>query len=665
MRLPASPLLAIILATLTVSETQASAQGVSDGPSVVLAGIPFAVTLEGGEGSLAPADGPARYSIATADGRLMAEGAVERHGSAVVEGLRVESGSELPLVVRVDEVVTEVNATFVPGWFSLLPPLLAILLALIFREVLSALFAGVWLGALAVAGFDPLQATWRLIDTFVVPALGDTEGGHTQIVIFSMMLGGMVGIISKNGGTGGIVRAVKPFARSVRRGKLATWLAGMAVFFDDYANTLIVGNTLRPVTDGLRISREKLAYLVDSTAAPVAALVPISTWVGYEISLIGDGFSIASEQNPSAAGALGSVTPFGVFVETIPYLFYPILALLFVVATSAMNRDFGPMAAAERRAGRGRGLFRKGATLALETSGDLTTPKEGVKERWWNAAVPVATVIFVVLGGLITTGRAAAREAAAAAGVAPDLGLRNVFGNADPFSTLLWGSLAGVLVAMALSVGARTLSLRETLDAWTSGIRAMMLAMVILTLAWSLGAVTDEVGTASYLSAMLDDRVNVAFIPAIVFLLSAGMAFATGTSWGVMAIMLPVVIPLTVALGGESVLPGGPEYGLLLGATASVLAGAIFGDHCSPISDTTVLSSTASACDHVDHVRTQLPYALLVGGVAVTLGSVGTAFGIPNWLALLTSAGLLVGFLWWRGVLVDVEVEGASAWWRP
>ena len=602
-----------------------------------------------------PAAGTVPFVVVTALGRQLASGTVDHYSSATVE-LRIGERPDLPLAVTVGSESHEVDATLLPGWFSLLPPLIAILLALVFREVVSALFAGVWLGALAVTGFDPLQATWTLIDGFVVAALGDTEGGHTQIVIFSLMLGGMVGIVSRNGGIAGIVAKVAPLASSPRRGKLATWGAGMSIFFDDYANTLIVGNTLRPITDRLRISREKLAYLVDSTAAPVAALVPISTWVGYEISLIADGFDIAAAQTPEAAGALSSVTAFGVFVATIPYLFYPILALVFVVLTSALNRDFGAMAAAETRAGSGGGLHRKGATPAADVTGHLTEAKKGVRAHWSNAAIPVLVVIGVVVAGLVTTGR----EAALAQGLEPNL--RNVFGNADPFSTLLWGSLAGVLTALALSVATRALTLRESIEAWTAGIKSMMTAMVILTLAWSLGAVTEEVGTARYLSLILGDQVEVAFLPALVFVLSAGMAFATGTSWGVMAIMLPVVVPLTVALGGAEVAPGGADYGILLGTTASVLAGAIFGDHCSPISDTTVLSSTASACDHVDHVRTQLPYALLVGGVAVVLGSVGTAYGVPGWLALLGGGGLLAGFLLWKGVPTgETEVAASPA----
>ena len=613
-----------------------AAQELLDPPLVILTDVPFELTLQGASQT------STQYEVRSATGLILAEGTILPQGVSVVTGLEVGSIEQLPLQVLIGDRSDELEPTLIPGWFSVLPPILAILLALIFREVITALFAGVWLGALAVAGFNPLKATGRLIDQFVVPALTDAD--HVAILVFSLLLGGMVGIIARNGGTMGIVESVTPFARSARRGKIATWAAGLAIFFDDYANTLIVGNTMRPITDRLRISREKLAYIVDSTAAPVAALVPISTWVGYEISLISDGLRIAAEQNPNGADVILSQNPFDLFIQTIPFLFYPLLALLFVLMTSVMNRDFGPMAEAELRAATKGELHRPGATLATDTSSELMSPKKGLTHRWWNATLPVLTVIVVVLAGLYTTGRTS---------VGPDASLRAVFAEADPFSTLLWGSLAGCLVAILISVGQRMLTIHECIDAWLGGTKAMMIAMIILTLAWSLGSVTEAIGTAQYLSLLLSDRIPLELIPLIVFVTCALMAFATGTSWGTMAIMLPVVIPLTISLGGVATYPGGDQAAILLGATASVLAGAIFGDHCSPISDTTVLSSTASACDHMDHVRTQLPYAILVGIIGMVLGNVGTAYGLPPWGALLGGVSLLFLFLRFRGRVVS------------
>jgi Na+/H+ antiporter NhaC len=600
-----------------------------DAPSVILGAVPFRVGVEARLDSI-------DVSVVDARGQILGTGTAGPLGTALVEDIVVTERAQPPLQLRVAGDSRPLAPTMMPGWLSLLPPIVAILLALVYREVITALFAGVWLGALAVAGFNPLAATWRVVDHFAVPALGDVDGGHTQIVVFSLLLGGMVGIIARNGGTMGIVEAVAPLARSARRGKLATWAAGVAIFFDDYANTLIVGNTMRPITDRLKISREKLAYVVDSTAAPVAALVPISTWVGYEISLISDGLRIAADQNPAQAEALLAASPFAVFIHTIPFLFYPLLALAFVFLTSVMDRDFGPMASAEHRAATGGGLHRPNAQLATDTSGHLMDPKEGARHRWWNAAVPVLTVILVVLLGLYATGRAAA---------GPDASIMDVFGEADPFATLLWGSLAGCLMALFLSVAQGILTLTEGIDAWLGGIKAMIIAMVILVLAWSLGAVTEEIGTASYLAQLLTGRVALQLVPVIVFATAACMAFATGTSWGTMAILLPLVIPLTVSLGGAVGFEEGGAYSVLLGAISSVLAGAIFGDHCSPISDTTVLSSTASACDHVDHVRTQMPYALLVAGVGMLLGDIGTAYGLPNWVALIGGVAILSLFL--------------------
>ena len=612
------------------------AQELLDPPLVILTDVPFELTLQGANQT------STQYEVRSATGLILAEGTILPQGVSVVTGLEIGSTEQLPLEVLIGDRSDELNPTLIPGWFSVLPPILAILLALIFREVITALFAGVWLGALAVAGFNPLKATGRLIDQFVVPALTDAD--HVAILVFSLLLGGMVGIIARNGGTMGIVESVTPFARTPKRGKIATWAAGLAIFFDDYANTLIVGNTMRPITDRLRISREKLAYIVDSTAAPVAALVPISTWVGYEISLISDGLRIAAEQNPNGADVILSQNPFDLFLQTIPFLFYPILAVLFVLMTSVMNRDFGPMAEAELRAATKGELHKPGATLATDTSSELMSPKKGLTYRWWNAALPVLTVIVVVLAGLYTTGRTS---------VGPDASLREVFAEADPFSTLLWGSLAGCLVAILISIGQRMLTVQECIDAWLGGMKAMMIAMIILTLAWSLGSVTEAIGTAQYLSLLLSDRVGLQLIPLIVFVTCAAMAFATGTSWGTMAIMLPLVIPLTVSLGGAATYPGGDQMEILLGATASVLAGAIFGDHCSPISDTTILSSTASACDHMDHVRTQLPYAVLVGLIGMLLGNVGTAYGLPPWGALLGGVFLLFLFLQFRGRVVS------------
>ena len=598
------------------------------GPKTVLTRVPFTLSFtvpESGE--------PVEWNVFRAhDGEVLASG-VAASGTEVEVELRIGRRADMPVRVATSIGRGEYSPMVLPGWFSILPPLLAIALALIFREVVVSLFAGVWLGALFISGLNPIAAILRSIDTFIAPALANAD--HAAIVIFSLLLGGMVGIMGRSGGTQGIVETVAPLATNRRRGQLATYLAGLLIFFDDYANTLIVGNTLRPITDRLRISREKLSYIVDSTAAPVAAIVFVSTWAGYEISLISDGLKAAAAQvavtDPALSSQLGAASPFTVFLSSVPYLFYPILALAMVFLVAWTQRDFGPMLTAERRAARGGGLYRSGAMLMVDTSAEMMEPKEGKPHRWFNAAIPVIAVVVVVLLGLYIDGRSSLGRPGS---------LTEVLGEANAFNALLWGSLSGVLVAFLLATGQRILKMQEAIEAWAGGMRAMLVAIVILVLAWSLGAATEAVGTAQWVSHILETAgFPLRLLPVSVFAAAAVIEFATGTSWATMAILVPLVIPLAVTLGG------GEHYTVLLGTISSVLAGAIFGDHCSPISDTTVLSSMASASDHVDHVRTQLPYALLVAVVGMLVGDIPTAYGVPWFVSYAVGIAVLFAVL--------------------
>jgi Na+/H+ antiporter NhaC len=540
-----------------------------------------------------------------------------------------------------------------PGWLSLLPPLVAIALALITREVVLSLFAGIWLAALLIAQFNPVTATMMSLDQFILEPLADSD--HIAIVLFSLMLGGMVGVISRSGGAQGVVEVLRPAATTRRRGQFFTWFSGLLIFFDDYANTLIRGNTLRPMTDDLRISREKLAYIVDSVAAPIAVIAPISTWVGFEISRIGDSLRAAAEQatDPAVQAQLlaGANNPFNVFLHSIPYLFYPIMAIVLVLLIALTGREFGPMLTAEKRALSGGGVFRPGAQLAADTEAALAGAPDGVEHRWYNALVPIGTVVLVALMALYYTGSQALEGT---------FGLREVIGEADPFRSLLWASFAGVVVAIGMAALQRILTLREGLEAWVGGMRSMLLAMVILVLAWGLGAATSELGTGTYLAALLGDALPLWSLPGLVFIIGALTAFATGTSWGTMAILFPVVVPLAVAMGAGIGFDGGDHYSILLGSIAAIMGGAVFGDHASPISDTTVISSMASGCDHIDHVRTQLPYALLVAVVAVVVGSVPTAFGLHPLISYVIGFALLYGALRVFGRPVEEEVAAMA-----
>ena len=532
----------------------------------------------------------------------------------------------------------------IPGWLSVLPPIVAIALALVFKDVLLSLFLGIFFGALFLNDWNPIAAFARSIDQFVAPSLADP--GNASILIFTTLLGGMVGLISKSGGTQGLVDSLARYATNTRRGQVATWIMGVLVFFDDYANTLIVGSTMRPITDRLRISREKLAYIVDSTAAPVASLVPISTWIGFEVGLIAAAFTQLD-------------LPFNAykaFVGSIPYRFYPILALVLGFTIAFSRRDFGPMLKAEKRANETGELVADGDTPLADYEGGRLTPPENAPKRPVNALIPIFTVIALTIVGLFATGSVGIER-----GDYPTAfkWLQDVFSNADSTRSLLWASLAGVTVALLLALTQRILSVKEATSAMVQGFNSMLLALVVLILAWSLGSVCGELHTADYLVELSQGVVSVHWLPVLVFLLSAATAFATGTSWGTMGILMPLVIPIAHGLALESGLALSDDsfYVLLLGTISGVLAGSVWGDHCSPISDTTILSSMASGCDHIAHVRTQMPYALSVGVVAMLLGDIPSAYGLSPWISILAGSALIVGLVFWRGKPSAYELQ--------
>lgn len=524
---------------------------------------------------------------------------------------------------RSGEILDSVERWILPGWLSIAPPVVAFSLALALRQVIPALFVSIWLGTFLIIGpsfGNLLPSMLQSVSTYTVKAVTDT--GHATLMVFTFMIGGLVALISRNGGTRGIVDQITGWANSRQRGQVATFLMGLLFFFDDYANTLVVGKTMRPVTDVLKISREKLAYLVDATAAPVATLALISSWIGFQLGLIDDAISKIPTLDANA---------YGVFLNSLAYNFYPILTLLFVALVALSGRDFGPMARAEQRAHQQGQLIAPGASVGEDNEARTIDPNDGTPRRAVNAYLPLATVLVAMLGTLYLSG---------AAETGADATLREIIGASDSYLAMTWATLLGVIVAIVLSLSQRLLTLAEAMDAWFAGCKTMLLAIIVLVLAWTLSNVNEELRTAQWLAAQLGDQLDARLLPAIVFVLAALTAFATGTSWGVMGILLPLVIPLvwaTVELQGIS--PGLP---LLYASTSAVLAGAVMGDHCSPISDTTILSSLATSCDLIDHVKTQLPYALLVGLVSLFGGLLPSAYGIPWWLTMGLCAGLLI-----------------------
>ena len=617
-----SLLLLLLVAPLSATGLAVNTDG------AVLTGVPLQLSLELSE---IPPDTTVPLTILV-DGRHVQDLELAAGVHDLQLDVDLESGSHV-LEVRAATVTQQTSFRALPGWLSVLPPIIAIGLALAFKDVLLSLFVGLFAGAIFLYGWNPITAFARTIDTFIVPALADAD--RASIIVFSTLLGGMVGVISKSGGTQGIVDRIKSWATNARRGQVATWLLGILIFFDDYANTLIVGSTMRPITDRLRISREKLAYIVDSTAAPIASIVPISTWIGFEIGLIAAAFT--QLDLPFNA--------YGAFISSILFRFYPLLALVFGFTVAVSCRDFGPMLHAERRASESGKVIADGDVPLSDFDENKLTPPEGAPRRAINALLPISTVIVVTVLGLFLTGNAVVDRSEFPLFTQ---WLREVFSNSNSYQALLWASLAGVGVALLLPLAQRIISVREATAAMVQGFRAMMMAIIVLVLAWSLGDICGQLHTADFLVEQLSGTMPPQLVPAIVFLLSAATAFATGSSWGAMGILMPLVIPIChgMSVSAGYAVTSDTYYVLLLGTISSVLAGSVWGDHCSPISDTTILSSMGSGCDHIAHVRTQMPYALTVGVVAILVGDLPTAFGLSPWLSLLLGSAIVVGIVW-------------------
>ncbi len=728
------------------------------------------------------------------------------------------------------------------GWLSLLPPVTAIVLAIATKRIVFSLLIGILMGALVLKNWEFIPAVQHMCNDHLWNQL--KEKNTLAVFFFTMIMGVMVGMINRAAGMRGLVNAISPLASNRKRGQLTTWFLGLFVFFDDYANTMLLGNTLKPLTDKLKIAREKLAYLVDSTAAPVAGLALISTWVAGEIDYVNNGLSQLPETSDWKA--------FSLFLSSIPYRFYVLFALLFVPIVAILGRDFGPMLTAERKAVQGDGMLPADSVDAdsdgqsSNISSDPTAPRPETPARWFNAVIPVIVTVVAVIYFLYTSGKSDEHET-----------LRDIFGNADSYSSLLWGALWGAGSAYVLVLVQGLLSFKELHQAGADGARLMIPALIVLWLAQSMSNMTQNEGQGAdfkpvvqgmlaadanpkeivrfvateldlgdreagvlvetvkeiannryenYKSACEDqlnatratgeqseetlrailaafektewqkfetevteilaviqndesfkeffgsmaldeadhsehadrlefamqfrDNQSVSFsrwtkkineieglavedaesdmpelllvyeqsgstypvvefeflyrsgklysgdflserlaslkegegfiannfvpmLPTMVFVLASIVAFSTGTSWGTMGIVMPLVIPLAYSQLSTVDMVVTESNPILLCCIGSVLAGAIFGDHCSPISDTTVLSSQASGCDHIAHVRTQLPYAVLVGLVSIVFGTLPIGYGVPVWLLLPIGIAAMVGALFLIGRKVE------------
>ncbi|CAM9405614.1 unnamed protein product, partial [Ectocarpus fasciculatus] len=537
----------------------------------------------------------------------------------------------------------------VPGAVTLVPPIITVLVAVTTRNVLLSLFTGIYFAALIIWNFNPFYAFINSFSELIVSSFADTD--HIFIVLFTWILSGMISCIMKSGGGEGLVNSLSGYATSPRAGMLVAFSLGMMIFFDDYANTLIVGQTVRPIVDSLGVSREKLAFLVDSTAAPVASVSPISSWIGFELSLIEDALQMLTDAGEDVSCYDSSA--FIIFLNTIPSRFYPMFVLsiqLFLIVT---GMEYGPMLACERAARRRKANEKTPSAAQTDTAGALELePDPNVPKRWYNAVVPIAVTLMLVLISLVCTGLTGIRKGE------DSMSLQNIFANSDSFVSLLYGSIGGTVTVWTMCWFQRvTLKGELSLDVFIFGIKNLVNALLILILAWTVGDSFTKCGTGVYISSALEDSVAAGAYPALTFVISAVLALVTGSSWGTMSIMFPLILPAAHYADPCNKVTYNyclSCYVVFYGTISSILAGAVLGDHCSPISDTTVLSSVATKCDLMNHVKTQLPYAVLAGAVGVLVGDLPTGFEVyPEYVGILLGVATVLTTCWLLAVKVD------------
>ncbi|MEA3496587.1 MAG: Na+/H+ antiporter NhaC family protein [Bacteroidota bacterium] len=531
-----------------------------------------------------------------------------------------------------------------PAFLSIVPPLLAILLAIIFKEVILALFLGVFSGILLIIGFDDplnwIRSPMIFIEYYVIKVVSDPQ--KSAVIIFSMIIGGMVMLLMKNGSIHILISKLSKVIKTRKNAMLVTWLMGIVVFFDDYANTLIVGNSLRPLTDRFKISREKLAYIVDSTAAPIASIAFITTWIGAEVNYINDAvIKLNIAENP-----------YMIFLKSLGYAFYPLLTIVFMFMLLKMNRDFGQMHKIETLAIKD---FKKHLKIheTKSAKNEYINPNK-IKTKWYDAVIPMVSLILVAFVSLLFNHNSL--EIWKNENLSLWMKFVNVIGSSNPYKALLWASFFGIGIAIIITLLRRSLSLKKSINAVIEGFNSMLMAMIILIFAWSLGIITEKLGTDVYLSEIIGGNVSPFFLPALIFLISAAISFATGSSWGTMALLYPILLPTVYNSCEINGLAYNETMPIFYMVVSAILGGSVFGDHCSPISDTTILSSMSSGCDHIQHVRTQLPYSLTVGFISVFIGYILVSYLkiSPIW-GLLISVLVLFGIVRIFGKKVNVK----------
>ena len=518
------------------------------------------------------------------------------------------------------------------GWYRIVPPLVAIMSSLITGRLYLSLISGVVAGGLlsAAGGYEGFFSwLWGGVlrsGEFVAHTVHDCQGftwdnpnwGNLKVLLFIALLMPIINVMIVGGGLQGVAGWLMKWAKSARSTRLVTMISGLVIFIDDYANTLIVGPTLRPLTDRQHISREKLAFLVDATAAPIAGIALVSTWIGYEVGLL-------SELGVGGGG-------YSVFLNALAFRFYCFGMIVFVFWNCWSGADFGPMAAAERRARAGKVLADDAVPMASKSM-NSARPHPKARIRASVAIVPMALLLLVFLGQfwLTAKGRGLLEEDPGA--IVSLSGWTEAMSGASSSALLARAAGVALVVAIAMALAVSRIPIVALVRAIGVGFKSALMPLTVLMLAWSLKGACKDLQTGVFLANVLGDAIPPLLFPGMVFVVAAMVSFATGTSYGTMAILIPTAVPVALQLDGG--------YGLItMISIGAVLDGAIFGDHCSPISDTTIMSSIASSCDHVHHVRTQLPYCLVVAGIALCAGYLPAAMGVPPWIGVAAGAAI-------------------------
>ncbi len=488
------------------------------------------------------------------------------------------------------------------GLWSLVPPILAIILCIILKEALVSLLIAVVVGTTILNNGNLWTALEKTANILVEQV---ADSWNASIILFFFLVGGLMGMIFFSGGGQAFLESISKKANNSKMAQIFAWLGGIVIFIDDYANSAFIGNLFRPLSDKYNVSREKLAYIVDSTAAPVSSIFLISTWIGYQVGLIGE--SLPEGYN---------VSPYFLWFKSIPYNFYSILAIIMVGIIAYTGRDFGPMLKAEHRARTTKELWAKEARPLAGTS-DLKVANNASSNSM-NLWVPIILLIVLSFYFMWTSGGGSSAES-----------FSQAISDADSMFSIFLATLIAFFVAIIMYLVQKIATVAEIMDSFLNGARMMVYATLILVSAWAIKAVCDELGTAPYIVNSLEGILSPLILPILTFLVSAFIALCTGTSWGTMGIVVPIVIPLGISVGTPLPI-----------VISSVLTGAVMGDHCSPISDTTVMSSTFAGSDHIDHVRTQFPYALTVTLIAVICYLLA-GLGIPVIVVLPVGAVLL------------------------